>query len=187
MGAFYWLHWTTQILGGILAARYGTKLIFGLSNFISCFLCFLIPMAANWHINYLIGLRILQGVIGGLAWPAMHHLSAQWIPPNELGGFLTSYMGSSVGIVIFYPLFGFIMGIWSWESIFYVSGMFGCVWYVAWLYFVYDSPDKHPRIDPVEKAYIKECLGDSIHAGKVRREINCSEYVEELVWLMKFL
>lgn len=98
----------------------------------------------------------------------MHHLTAQWIPPNELGGFLTSYMGSSVGIVIFYPLFGFIMSIWSWQAIFYVSAIFGSLWYAAWLYLVYDSPDKHPRIDPIEKAYIKECLGDSVHTGKVK-------------------
>lgn len=97
----------------------------------------------------------------------MHHLSAQWIPPNELGQFLTSYMGSAVGIVVFYPLFGFIMSIWSWQSIFYVSGIFGGVWYAAWLYLVYDSPDKHPRIDPAEREYIEKCLGDSIHKGKV--------------------
>lgn len=63
LGAFFWLHWTTQILGGIFAARYGTKLIFGLSNFLSSFLCFFIPFAANWDINYLIGLRLIQGAI----------------------------------------------------------------------------------------------------------------------------
>lgn len=64
LGAFFWLHWTTQIFGGIFAARYGTKLIFGLSNFLSSFLCLFVPIAANWHINYLIALRIAQGLIG---------------------------------------------------------------------------------------------------------------------------
>lgn len=70
-------------------------------------------------------------------------------------------------MVVFYPMFGFLMSIWSWQSIFHVSGVFGTLWYVAWLYFVYDSPDKHPRINPIEKAYIQECLGDSVHEGKV--------------------
>lgn len=100
----------------------------------------------------------------------MHHLSAQWIPPNERGQFLTSYLGSSVCIAVFYPLFGVIMSFWSWESVFYVSGVFGTIWYVAWLYFVYDSPDKHPRIDPKEKLYIQEALSDSIHVGKVNNK-----------------
>lgn len=107
----------------------------------------------------------------------MHHLSAQWIPPNELGRFLTSYMGSSVGLVVFYPLFGLVMSIWSWQSIFYISGTFGSLWYVAWLYLVYDSPDQHPRIDPIEKAYIKECVGDSFQAGKVSKW-HCNENVQ---------
>lgn len=59
------------------------------------------------------------------------------------------------------------MSFWSWELVFYVSGVFGTIWYMAWLYFVYDSPDKHPRIDPAEKLYIQQALSDSVHVGKV--------------------
>ncbi|XP_055299849.1 sialin isoform X2 [Sitodiplosis mosellana] len=165
LGSFFWLHWTLQIVGGILASCYGTKAIFGLSNFVSCFLCFFIPMAAKFHVNLLIAIRVAQGIISGLAWPAMHHLASQWIPPDERSTFITSYLGSSVAIAFFYPAFGFILSIWSWESVFYLSGIFGSVWYVAWLYFVYDSPDQHPRIDPAERDYIEKSLGGSFHAG----------------------
>lgn len=63
LGSFFWLHWTLQIIGGVLAPRYGTKLIFGLSNFLSCFLCFFIPMAAKVHVNLLIAIRVIQGII----------------------------------------------------------------------------------------------------------------------------
>lgn len=97
----------------------------------------------------------------------MHHLAAQWIPPDERSNFMTSYLGSSVSIAFFYPAFGFILSIWSWESVFYLSGIFGTIWYAAWLYFVYDSPDQHPRIDPDERDYIKQSLSDSVHSGKV--------------------
>lgn len=103
----------------------------------------------------------------GLAWPAMHHLASQWIPPDERSTFMTSYLGSSVAIAFFYPAFGFILSIWPWESVFYLSGICGSVWYAAWLYFVYDSPDQHPRIDPAERDYIKESLGGSLHTGDV--------------------
>lgn len=63
LGSFYWFYWSPQILGGILAARYGTKLVFGLSNFLASFLCILIPAAVNLHVNYLIVLRIVQGLV----------------------------------------------------------------------------------------------------------------------------
>lgn len=63
LGSFFWFHWVLQIPGGMLAPRFGTKTIFGLANFVSCFICFFIPMAAKMHVNYLIILRILQGLI----------------------------------------------------------------------------------------------------------------------------
>lgn len=63
LGSFFWLLWTFQVLGGIFGARYGSKLVFGLSNFLACSVCFFIPMAAKMHVNYLIALRVLQGLI----------------------------------------------------------------------------------------------------------------------------
>lgn len=63
LGSFFWFHWTLQVVGGIIAPRFGTKLIFGLSNFIPCFLCAFIPMAARYDVNLLILLRVLQGFI----------------------------------------------------------------------------------------------------------------------------
>lgn len=97
----------------------------------------------------------------------MHHLAAQWIPPNERSKFVTAYLGSSIGIAVFYPIFGFILSYWSWESVFYISGVIGVVWYMAWLYLVYDTPDSHPRIDPAEREYIKKSLSNSVHSGKL--------------------
>lgn len=63
MGAYFCIHWMTQIPGGILAKRYGTKLVFGLSNFVVCAICFIIPIAAYWDIKALIVLRMIQGFV----------------------------------------------------------------------------------------------------------------------------
>lgn len=72
-------------------------------------------------------------------------------------------MGSSVGIALCYPFFGWIMSHWSWEPVFYSSALLGTIWYTAWLYYVYDSPAQHPRIDPMELIYIQNSLGDTLH------------------------
>lgn len=73
-------------------------------------------------------------------------------------------------IAVFYPVFGFVMTIWSWEWIFYISGLCGIAWYAAWLYLVYDSPAQHPRIDPMERLHIEESLKGTLHESleKVR-------------------
>lgn len=63
MGSFFWAHWTLQIPGGILATKYGTKLVFGWSNGIGVFCCFLIPIVSYWSYTGLIILRVFQGWI----------------------------------------------------------------------------------------------------------------------------
>lgn len=163
LGSFYWLHWVTQIPGGILGRKYGTKLIFGVSNLIGCLLCVFMPLAAYLSFKWLLALRVLQGLIVGLAWPSMHTLTGRWIPPNERSKFVTAYLGSSMGVAITFPLFGFVISWTSWEWVYHICGIIGVVWYIAWCYFVYDTPAEHPRISAEERNYIEKSLGTSIH------------------------
>lgn len=136
LGSFFWIHWVTQLPGGILAAKYGTKLVFGFSNFFACVMCIFMPILCYIDYRYMVWLRMVQGFITGLAWPAMHHLTGQWIPPNERSKFISSYLGSSIGVAIAYPIFGFIMKASSWEWVYHACGICGTVWYAFWLYFV---------------------------------------------------
>lgn len=162
LGSFYWLHFATQLPGGILAGKYGTKLVFGLGNFLAVLCNFLIPTAAYWGAMYLNILRTFQGLVCGVCWPAMHNMTAKWIPPNERSKFVTSYLGSSVGAALTYPICGFIIDRWGWELVFYVCGVLGTIWFVAWWMLAYDTPAEHPRISQSEKEYIINSLGQSV-------------------------
>ncbi|KAL3274782.1 hypothetical protein HHI36_019566 [Cryptolaemus montrouzieri] len=163
LGSFFWLHWVTQIPGGILAGKYGTKLVFGLSNFIGVLCALLIPTAASFGYYHLLMLRVVQGIITGFAWPSMHNMTAKWIPPNERSKFITAYLGSSVGAALTYILCGFIMDAWGWEAVFYFTAAVGTLWYVAWFFLVFDSPSEHPRISTAERDYIIESLGKTVN------------------------
>lgn len=148
-----------------MAQKYGTKLVFGLSNFFGCITCILVPIAAYYNFYALIWLRIIQGFVAGAAWPAMSHMVGRWIPPNERSKFVSAYIGSSIGVSICYPIFGFIMKTSSWENVFHFCGVVGTLWFIAWQYFVYDSPEQHPRIHEKEKEYILQSLGSSVVRG----------------------
>jgi MFS family permease len=65
LGSFYWLNWATQLPGGILAAKYGTKLIFGWANFIPVLLCFITPLATYLDYRFLVAIRIISGATSG--------------------------------------------------------------------------------------------------------------------------
>lgn len=106
-----------------------------------------------------------------MAWPAMHVLTAKWIPPNERSKFVTAYLGGSVGIAVFYPLFGYIMYWSSWELVYYICGAIGTLWWLAWLIFVYDSPAQHPRISAKELQYIEKSVEESLQNSAQHTQI----------------
>jgi len=106
-----------------------------------------------------------------LTWPAMHNLVGQWIPPNERSSFVSAYFGGSFGALIAFPLFGLIVKVSSWEWIFHACGISGVIWYMLWLYYVYDTPDKHPRIHYKEREFILRSLGSSVQNNGEKPDI----------------
>lgn len=162
LGAYYWLHWITQLPGGLLARRYGTKLVYGLGNFLTALLGFLIPFATHYHLYALVVLRALQGLVAGVIWPSMHDMTAKWIPPNERSRFVSAYLGSSVGAAITYPLCAAVSSSFGWGAAFYVTSLLGVIWYGFWVFLVHDSPQQHPRISDEEKKYILDNLAGSV-------------------------
>ncbi|XP_069705438.1 sialin-like [Periplaneta americana] len=166
LGSFFWMYWAGQIPGGILSQKFGTKLVFGLSNLGLALFGFFIPLAASIDYRVLVALRMCQGLVGGLAWPSLHNLAGLWIPPNERSKFMTSYMGSSIGAALIYPMCGMLINWFDWPVVFYVTSSIGVVWFVSWWFTTYDSPDDHPKISEEERLYIKKSLGDSVTKKK---------------------
>lgn len=162
LGAFFTLHVIMQIPGGVLAQRYGTKTVFGISNGVAAILSFAVPASAKFNYKALVLVRIIQGFISGAAWPSMHTMTANWIPPHERSRFVSAYLGSSIGTAVTYIMCGYLIASFGWESVFYVSGGLGLLWAICWILLVYDTPAKHPTISIREKTYIENCLGKTI-------------------------
>lgn len=162
LGSFYWGYITTQVLGGWLSQRFGGKRVYGWSMFVCAAVTLLMPVAARWHYVALIVTRIIAGACQGVVWPAMAVLWARWAPPLEKGMLCSlCYAGAQIGNVLTFPIAaalcenGFDGG---WPSVFYVLGALGVVWFVAWMYVVYDFPELHPRTTEREKKYITQSL-----------------------------
>ena len=62
--------------------------------------------------------------------------------------------GAQAGTVVCLPICGLLADHVGWESIFYVWGAAGCIWFVLWYFLVFSSPEDHPRISTEEKEYI---------------------------------
>ena len=95
----------------------------------------------------------------GVTFPAIYAMIARWAAPQERSRF-TSFIcaGGPFGTVIAMPASSYLCHAHGWQSVFYVFGALGCVWFLFWAVLIYDGPDLHPRISDREKTFIQ--VGD---------------------------
>ncbi|XP_055713391.1 sialin [Phlebotomus papatasi] len=162
LGAFFYGYVLTQIPGGRLAETVGGKMIYGIGVLITAIFTFLTPIAAYWSLPALVIVRVIEGMGEGVTFPAMHAMLAKWIPPLERSKFAAVvYAGANFGTIISLPLSGWLCSLDfldGWPLAFYLFGALGVVWFIFWMYLVYNSPSQHPRISPQEKHYIQRSL-----------------------------
>uniref|UniRef100_A0A061QLM4 Sialin n=1 Tax=Cupiennius salei TaxID=6928 RepID=A0A061QLM4_CUPSA len=159
LGAFFMGYVCTQIPGGILAEKYGAKWLFGIGLLITSIFTLLTPLAAEWGVPALVACRAIEGLGEGVTYPAMNVLIGRWIPKLERSRAVTIiFNGSAVGTVVSLFLSGYISSsdkLGGWPTVFYLFGCLGCVWFVLWVIFIYESPEVHPRISREELEYIR--------------------------------
>lgn len=119
----------------------------------------LTPILCYQGIRYLILLRVLEGIFGGLSFPSINAVWSKWSPPLErsrVSGIGIS--GCFAGTVISMLVSGFLAVNFGWESIFYVFGAIGVVWWVLWFVIVKECPGDDKKIRDCEKFYIQNSL-----------------------------
>lgn len=62
LGSFYWCYILSQVVGGVLTQKFGTKAVFGYSQLATALCSLMIPQAATIHYGAIIFLRSIQGI-----------------------------------------------------------------------------------------------------------------------------
>uniref|UniRef100_A0A8C2SQ11 Vesicular glutamate transporter 1 n=1 Tax=Coturnix japonica TaxID=93934 RepID=A0A8C2SQ11_COTJA len=161
-GSFFWGYIITQIPGGFIAQKFAANRVFGLAIVSTSVLNMLIPSAARTHVGCVIAVRVMQGLVEGVTYPACHGIWSKWAPPLERSRLATTaFCGSYAGAVIAMPLAGILVQYTGWSSVFYVYGSFGLCWYMFWVLVSYESPAVHPTISSEERKYIQDSIGET--------------------------
>lgn len=166
LGAFFYGYVITQLPAGILAERFGAKWIFGLSVLITAILSLLSPIAAKLSYSAFFAVRVGQGLAEGGVFPIMNSMLAKWLPKMERSlGSTIVFTGAQIGTVITMPLAGVLCDgtfLGGWPSIYYILGIVGCIWFILWAIFVFESPDTHPYISSKELIFIRKAQGQEV-------------------------
>lgn len=163
LSSFFWGYVVSQVPAGLLAQRYGAKILLVLCMGVCAVLTLLTPLAPRLGWQWLCATRVVQGLAQGFIYPSVHTLLARWVHPSERGFLATfTYSGTQMGTVAMLAVSGVIAASSTgWPGIFYISGGLTAVWTVVWLWLGCDSPSVAKRIAPAEKRFIESTLGCS--------------------------
>ena len=83
LSGFSYGYFATQVLGGLLAQKYGGKWVYVFSCGGSVILGLMVPLAASMGITFLVVLRAIQGAFQGAQSPAFFTMTTKWLPESE--------------------------------------------------------------------------------------------------------
>lgn len=66
LSSFFYGYITTQLIGGVIAAKIGGNRIFGIGIGMTAILTLLTPLAAKSHLYVLLAVRVIEGVFEGV-------------------------------------------------------------------------------------------------------------------------
>jgi ACS family sodium-dependent inorganic phosphate cotransporter len=159
LSSFFYGYMATQVLGGWLADRFGAKAVLGFGVLWWSLFTLVTPPAAAASLAILFVARALMGMGEGINFPACYSVMGRWIPASEkarAAGFLLS--GVSVGTVAALLISPILIGAYGWESVFYIYGVLGFIWWIFWQTRVHSLPSEHPNISEAELEHIRSGL-----------------------------
>jgi MFS family permease len=113
-----------------------------------------------WSFGSLSLARFLFGVGEAGAFPNISRTFAHWFPARERGhAHGVVFMGTRLGGAIAPPLVVMLMAWIGWRKSFFVCGLLGVAWCIAWRRWFQDDPAKHPSVNAAELEIIREGLG----------------------------
>jgi ACS family glucarate transporter-like MFS transporter len=158
-----------QLPSGGLLDRYGSKRVYGIGiilwSFFACLIGFAGYLTASIAFTVIFILRALSGFAQAPVFPGNGRIVASWFPTRERGRASAIFNSSQYfALLIFAPIFGWIVHAAGWRSCFWFMGALGLVLTLVWFWNIY-GPLQHPRVSPAEIETI-ESGGGLVHTDQ---------------------
>lgn len=175
LSSFAWSYALMQVPGGYILERVGPRLTYTVSLFLWSF--FTVMMGFGKNFLSIFGIRLAIGASEAPAFPTNTRVVAAWFPDNERATAISIYTAAEfIGLAFLTPALFWILDIWGWREIFYVTGIIGIGFSVLW-YMLYRDPKDCKGINEAELAYIRDGGGQAEKAGQ-KHEITWAEMKE---------
>ncbi|WKY08300.1 hypothetical protein Q1695_007651 [Nippostrongylus brasiliensis] len=156
----------TISFAGVLADRYGPKLIVIALTFDYIIVTLLTPILAQHSYYAFFVSRVIMGIGEGFMFPCLASIVGKWFAPAEKSTVAALYTsGNQIAASTTSLISSYLCTTsFGWPSIFYLYGAVGCVWVVFFYLIVSNSPANNRFISDKERAY----LAEYVHHSKVK-------------------
>ena len=176
--AFSWAYVLGQLPSGGFLDRFGSKRVYGISIVLWSICAFLTGFAgylsASAAFTAIFLLRLFSGLAQSPVFPGNGRIVASWFPTAERGRASAIFNSAQYfALLIFAPIFGWIIQGYGWRSCFWFMGALGFVLSLIWFTNIYGVME-HPRISDAEIAVIERGGGlvNTDHGNKAKSASN---------------
>jgi ACS family D-galactonate transporter-like MFS transporter len=187
LSSFFWTYAFMQIPGGMLADRFGPRVVIAGATLGWGFFQAVAAICTGWV--SLMFTRLGLGAAEAPIYPAGGKLNAIWMTQNERGRGATlldggAPLGAALGALI---IAGLITEFQSWRTSFVVAGIGTMIaGFFAWWY-VRNHPRQHPSVNDAEAAYIEASHAADMAAEPANLSGNVLDFFKyRSVWGMFF-
>ena len=152
--AFGWTYAALQIPGGLIADRYGPRVLYAF-----CLITWSLATICQGFVKgfvSLFGFRLATGAFEAPSYPINNRIVTSWFPENERATSIALYVsGQFIGLAFLTPVLAMLQLYAGWRGLFIVTGLVGIAWAAVW-YLFYRDPLQHPRVNQAELDYIEK-------------------------------
>jgi MFS family permease len=167
LGAFFPGYILTQVVGSLLAGKFGGPAVLGAVVLAWSTITLVTPMfATNLHALYIC--RFVLGLAEGMAVPAIYHIisNERYVDQKDRGIVVSALaLGNQIGAMLAFLLCPAIIAAFDWTAVFYSFGCLGYIWFVLWFACHWQEEKQHAR-----KQDSSHNSPKSLEAGKKVRE-----------------
>ena len=88
-------------------------------------------------------------------------MASHWLPEKERGSLQTvALFGGEAGPIVSLGFGGYLGHYLGWDSIFYVSGSLGVIWFIFWTMLMKSYPEMSWLVSEAELGHIRKGLGN---------------------------
>lgn len=158
LSALFYGFIVTQIPGGLLVRVVPANIVFGIGVLGACVFTWFTPLVAT-NFLALVTFKVIEGLFMGVTFPSMISLMNNWAPPLERSRMiLIAVAGNYFGPVISMPLAGILCDHFGWKCVFIFVGISGVIWFIPFIYFVRECPEKDKCISETEVHHILKSI-----------------------------